>query len=77
MLARGHQLEVGVQGIVGAAAYQNQARIVMDVDADKDYYKNPDLPLTRSEAAIPLTGRGKVLGILDIQSTDTSAFQPG
>jgi GAF domain-containing protein/HAMP domain-containing protein len=75
MLARGHQLEVGIQGIVGAAANQNRARIVMDVDVDKDYYKNPDLPLTRSEAAIPLTARGKVLGVLDIQSTEVSAFQ--
>jgi GAF domain-containing protein len=75
MLARGHQLEVGIQGIVGAAAYQNQVRIVMDVDQDKHYYKNPDLPLTRSEAAIPLTARGKVVGILDIQSTEASAFQ--
>jgi GAF domain-containing protein/HAMP domain-containing protein len=75
MLARGHQLEVGIQGIVGAAANQNRARIVMDVDLDTDFYKNPDLPLTRSEAAIPLTARGKVLGILDIQSTETSAFQ--
>jgi GAF domain-containing protein/HAMP domain-containing protein len=75
MLARGHQLEVGIQGIVGAAANQNRTRIVMDVDVDQDFYKNPDLPLTRSEAAIPLTARGKVLGVLDIQSTEISAFQ--
>ncbi len=75
MLARGHQLEVGIQGIVGAAANQNKARIVMDVEVDPDFYKNPDLPLTRSEAAIPMTARGKVLGVLDIQSTEASAFQ--
>ena len=75
MLARGHQLEVGIQGIVGAAANQNRARIVMNVEEDKDFYKNPDLPLTKSEAAIPLTARGKVLGVLDIQSTEVSAFQ--
>jgi GAF domain-containing protein len=74
MLARGQQLEVGIQGIVGAAANQNRARIVMDVSVDSDFYVNPDLPLTRSEAAIPLTARGKVLGVLDIQSTEVSAF---
>ena len=74
MLARGHQLEVGIQGIVGAAANQNRARIVMDVNVDLDFFPNPDLPLTRSEAAIPLTARGKVLGVLDIQSTEVSAF---
>jgi len=75
MLARGHSLEVGLQGIVGAAAYQNRPRVVMDVDTDKDYYKNPDLASTRSEAAIPLNAHGKVLGILDIQSTEAGAFR--
>jgi GAF domain-containing protein len=74
MLARGHKLEIGLQGIVGASAYQNKPRLVMDVDTDKDFYKNPDLPMTRSEVAIPLTARGKVLGILDIQSTEPGAF---
>lgn len=57
MLARWHSLDVGLQGIVGASAYQNQPRVVMDVETDKDYYKNPDLLMTRSEAAIPITAR--------------------
>jgi|WetSurMetagenome_2_1015567.scaffolds.fasta_scaffold85659_2 GAF domain-containing protein len=74
MLARGHKLDVGLQGIVGAAAYQNRSRVVLDVENDKDYYKNPDLSLTRSEAAIPLAARGKILGVLDIQSTEIAAF---
>ncbi len=34
----------------------------------------PTCRLTRSEAAIPLKARGNVLGILDIQSTEPSAF---
>ena len=75
MLARGHRLAVGLQGIVGVTAYQNRSHIVMDVENDADYFHNPDLPLTRSEAAIPLTARGKVLGILDIQSKEPSVFQ--
>jgi GAF domain-containing protein len=74
MLARGHRLEVGRQGIVGATASQNRSHISMDVSADKSYFKNPDLPMTRSEAAIPLTGRGQVIGVLDIQSTEPAAF---
>jgi GAF domain-containing protein/HAMP domain-containing protein len=75
MLARGHQLDIGVQGIVGAAAYLNRPRIAMDVAEDREYYKNPDLPQTRSEAAFPLSAHGKVLGVLDIQSIETSSFQ--
>ena len=74
MLARGHKLVVGLQGIVGTSAYQNRSQVVMDVENDPNYYHNPDLPLTRSEAAIPLKARGNVLGILDIQSTEPSAF---
>jgi HAMP domain-containing protein len=50
MLERGHRLEVGQQGIVGATAYQNRPHIAMDVGQDAVFFKNPDLPLTRSEA---------------------------
>jgi GAF domain-containing protein/HAMP domain-containing protein len=74
MLARGHRLIVGQQGIVGAAAYHNKPRIALDVGADREFFNNPDLPLTRSEAAVPLTVHGKVIGVLDIQSTEASKF---
>jgi len=74
MLARGHRLDVGLQGLVGTAAYQNRSHVVMDVEKDKNYYKNPDLPLTRSEAVIPLAAHENILGVLDIQSTEPSAF---
>jgi GAF domain-containing protein/HAMP domain-containing protein len=74
MLEHGHRLAVGRQGIVGTAAYQNRPHIAMDVGADAVFFKNPDLPATRSEAAIPLAARGKVIGVLDVQSTEESAF---
>jgi len=74
MLARGHRLLVGQQGIVGAAAYHRKPRIALDVGADREYFNNPDLPLTRSEVAVPLTVREKVIGVLDIQSTEESRF---
>jgi GAF domain-containing protein len=74
MLEKGHQLKIGQQGIVGAAAYQNKAQIVFDVLSEINYYKNPELPMTRSEAAFPLFARGKVIGILDIQSNEQLAL---
>jgi GAF domain-containing protein/HAMP domain-containing protein len=74
MIEKGHRLAVGQQGIVGAAAYQNRPRVVMDVGADSVYFNNPDLPLTRAEAAFPLTVRNEVIGVLDIQSTSVDAF---
>jgi len=75
MLERGHRLEIGKQGIVGTAAYENRPHIAKDVGTDAVFFNNPDLPLTHSEAALPLTVRGRVIGILDIQSVDLDAFR--
>lgn len=74
MLARGHRLQVGKQGIVGFAAAQKRSRIALDTGADAVYFDNPDLPNTRSEAALPLIARERVIGVLDIQSEKPQAF---
>lgn len=74
MLEHGHRLIVGEQGIVGTAAYHNQPRVIADVEQDSTYYRNLELPFTKSEAAIPLSARGKVIGVLDVQSTEKAAF---
>jgi GAF domain-containing protein len=74
MVERGHSLSVGTQGIVGYVAAQKKPRIAVDVGADAIFFNNPDLPLTRSEVALPLLVRNKVLGVLDIQSDKPQAF---
>jgi GAF domain-containing protein len=74
MIERGHAMRVGKQGIVGYVAAQKKPRIAMDVGADAVFFNNPDLPLTRSEVALPLLVRDRVLGILDIQSDKPKAF---
>lgn len=74
MLARGHRLAVGQQGIVGYVTSYGQSRIALDVGEDAVYFDNPDLPETRSEMALPLTAGGNLLGALDIQSIKPGAF---
>lgn len=74
MLARGHRLRVGQVGIVGYVTGQGEPRIALDVGEDVVYFDNPDLPETRSEAALPLRARGEVIGALDVQSTESGAF---
>jgi len=74
MLARGHRLRVGEQGIVGHVSGTGRPRIALDVDADAVWVKNPDLPATRSEMALPLLTVNQVIGVLDIQSTAPDAF---
>lgn len=74
MLARGYRLRVGAQGMVGYVSAQGRARIASDVGADAVFFDNPDLPDTRSEAALPLKVRDKVIGVLDVQSNLSQAF---
>jgi len=76
MINKGHALAIGTQGIVGHAAGQKKSRIALDVGSDAVFFNNPYLPMTRSEAAIPLMIRNKVLGVLDIQSDKPQAFSP-
>ncbi len=75
MLARGHRLRVGRQGIVGAVAATGKPRIALDVGDDAVWFNNPDLPETRSEMALPLHDEsGEVIGVLDVQSEEPNAF---
>jgi GAF domain-containing protein len=74
MVERGHSLTIGMQGIVGYVASQKKPRIALDVGTDAVFFNNPDLPLTRSEVALPLLIRNKILGVLDIQSDRPQAF---
>jgi GAF domain-containing protein/HAMP domain-containing protein len=74
MLHRGHQLKIGVQGIVGHATGAGKPRIALDVGADVTYFNNPDLPETHSEMALPLTIGGIIIGALDVQSVEINAF---
>lgn len=74
MLARGHQLKIGEQGIVGYTTSTGKPRIALDVGVDAIYFENPDMPDTRSEMALPLKVGGTIVGALDVQSTKQSAF---
>lgn len=74
MLARRHQLRIGGAGIVGYVAQSGRPRIAVDTGADAVFFNNPDLPETRSEIALPLKYGSATIGVLDVQSTNSSAF---
>jgi GAF domain-containing protein len=74
MLARSHRLRVGEQGSVGYATKTGRPRLALDVGADAIFFDNPDLPETRSEIALPLVARYQILGALDVQSKEATAF---
>src|SRR4029079_9678748 len=68
--------KVGQVGIVGHVAASGSPRIALDVEADSAFRDNPDLPGTRSELALPLREAGRIIGVLDVQSTEANAFLP-
>ncbi|MEW6241124.1 MAG: GAF domain-containing protein [Chloroflexota bacterium] len=74
MLARGHMLRIGETGIVGYVAGYGTPRIALDTGADPVFFNNPDLPDTRSEMALPLKVGTRIIGALDVQSTEAAAF---
>ena len=75
MLERRHQLKVGGTGIVGYVSQAGRPRIALDTGSDAVFFNNPDLPKTRSEIALPLKYGTQVIGVLDVQSTLSSAFK--
>lgn len=75
MLENGHKLAVGEKGIVGYVTGTRRPMIALDVGKNAVYFNNPDLPETRSEMALPLVVGGELLGALDVQSIQESAFR--
>ena len=60
------------EGIVGAAATLREPVVVPDVTTDPRYLMvNPE---TRSELAIPMMHKGKVIGVLDLESPQLNYF---
>jgi phosphoserine phosphatase RsbU/P len=60
------------EGLVGAAATLKEPVVVADVTKDARYLMvNPE---TRSELAIPMIHKGKVIGVLDLESPQLNYF---
>ncbi len=73
MISNKHRLKIG-EGMIGWAVKHGEARIALDVGEDAVRFENPILPETRSEGALPLISRGRVLGAISVQSKEPAAF---
>ncbi|MAS35308.1 MAG: hypothetical protein CL610_14945 [Anaerolineaceae bacterium] len=75
LLAIKHRLEKGSTSVIGAVTAENRPIIAADTgQADVVHRPNPYLPHTRSEMALPLVIKGKVVGALDVQSNQPNSF---
>ena len=71
---RKHTLTVGSNSTVGKASASGKVVVINNTALDALHKHNPLLPETKAEAAIPLKTGDRVIGILDIQSTEVNAF---
>jgi signal transduction histidine kinase/DNA-binding response OmpR family regulator/PAS domain-containing protein len=74
MKAQKYMVPVGSQTIVGKAAETGESKLVDDISAERLYQPNPLLLDTQSEAVVPLRIGSRMVGVIDIQSTQTYAF---
>jgi len=74
MKAQGHRLAIGDTSMVGWTALHRQPRIALYAEKDTVRFANPLLPHTRSEMTLPLMIGDRLLGVLNVQSTEEAAF---
>jgi GAF domain-containing protein/DNA-binding response OmpR family regulator len=75
LLAIHHKLQKGSKSVIGQVTALGEPQIASDTaDAAVVHRPNPYLPLTRSEMALPLIIKGRVVGALDVQSNQPNAF---
>ncbi|MBN1877809.1 MAG: response regulator [Anaerolineae bacterium] len=74
MVENGHRLYLHDVSMIAAAIRTRKPRIAFDVGEDPVHFKNPLLPLTRSEVALPLVVADAAIGAVTVQSVEESAF---
>jgi PAS domain S-box-containing protein len=71
---RRHYLPVGSKSTVGEATRSGEVVVVNNTTLSSLHKPNPLLPETKAETAIPLRVSNRIIGALDIQSTEVDAF---
>jgi len=70
----GVPLEMDEEGIIGRAARSGEYVLVNDLTSESGYKKPEGTGETKSELAVPVKMGGRVLGVLDIESTEINDF---
>lgn len=71
-IVRNLSIKLG-EGITGIAAQKKEAILVPDVRLDDRYLSALDA--VRTELAVPMLTRGRLVGVIDVQSTRIGAYQ--
>jgi PAS domain S-box-containing protein len=74
MKAQSYSIVLGSHSVVGQVSANMEPMLVNDTDLEPLYVPNPYLLDSRSEVAIPLRIGSRIVGVIDIQSTQAHAF---
>jgi PAS domain S-box-containing protein len=74
MKMQGHSVLVGSKSVIGKVTQSGEVFVINNTTNDSAHIPNPLLPETRSEAGIPLRVGNRIIGALNIQSTQIEAF---
>ena len=74
MMEQNYRLPVDEKSMIGSSIIGQKAKIALDAAGEESRFKNPFLPNTRSEMALPLVVNSVALGALTVQSDQLNAF---
>jgi GAF domain-containing protein len=75
LMERGFRIRFGMEGMIGFVAAEKKPRFSGDISNDAVFISNPELAETRSELSLPLIVQNKIIGVLDMQSTEANVFK--
>ncbi len=70
----GHKLKIGSKSPIGNVTANAEPLLINDTAKDANYSPNPLLPDTKAEIAFPLKVGTRILGALDVHSTQPFSF---
>jgi signal transduction histidine kinase len=74
MLDADYKLPIDDKSMIGRSVLNQEAQIALDVAGEESRFKNPYLPDTRSEMALPLIVNSVSVGAVTVQSHELNAF---
>lgn len=74
MLEAHYKLPIDDKSMIGRSVLGQEAQIALDVAGEESRFKNPYLPDTRSEMALPLIVNSVSVGAVTVQSHELNAF---
>ncbi|MBI3160334.1 MAG: GAF domain-containing protein [Chloroflexi bacterium] len=73
--AQGFRIPLSANSVVTWVARNNAPRLVADIGQDQAHMRHELLPETLSEIGVPISLGAEVIGVMDVQSNRSDAFQ--